>query len=143
CIDAGEAADAVLPAIFATDDTWPLYPKPDYPIRKYAEQTLGCFRSRLPQQRLALERYISGNDADGWAYNNLGYVYAESGDERTALRMVLKAVAREPANPLFHYNAGMLYRRRARATAALRHLQAAIDLDRHGTKIQSPYLAAL
>jgi lysophospholipase L1-like esterase len=143
CFDEGEESKDVLPAILATNETWARYPKYDFPIRKYANRTLACLDARLAQQRAELMSRLRTGRRDGLTYNNLGYAHAADGDLRKALSLTLKAIKQDPAEPVFHYNAGILYRRQGRPDAALGHLQEAIDLDASGTKIQSAYLAEL
>jgi lysophospholipase L1-like esterase len=143
CLDDGEAAADIVPAMLATADTAPRYPKPDHPIARYAERVLGCFTGRLDEQRARFERELGAAGAPAVVYNNLGWIQAAGGDDVAALAFVRQALERAPEAPEFHYNAGMLELRRGGAVAGAAHLQRAIDVDPSGVKIHSGYLAEL
>ena len=65
------------------------------------------------------------------AYNHLGYLYAERGENlNQALRWTQKAVELRPENGNFHDSLGWAYYQLKKYPLALRHLQLAVDLMR-------------
>lgn len=143
CLETGESANALLPALLDTDITAPRYPKYDRPIARYAGQVVRCFDGRLDEQRERFERLIASGNSDPDAYNNYGYVLARAGDGQGALTAFLKAISLAPKVPHYHYNAGLTYRRLGEEEKARAQLQAAIDLDFTSARIQSSYVAEL
>lgn len=143
CLEQGEAAGELLPALLDTDITASRYPKYDRPIGRYAGQVVRCFDGHLDEQRERFSRLVESGTKNPDVYNNFGYVLARSGDAQGALDAFLKAIELAPKVPHFHYNAGLTYRRLGDGKKALAELQAAIDLDYTSARIQSPYVAEL
>jgi lysophospholipase L1-like esterase len=143
CLDDGKASNDLLPAILNTEVTSSRYPKYDSPIAKYGTQVLRCFEGRFLDQRERLSRLAENGSTDAVVYNNLGYVYAQSGDTNNALTTSLKAIRLAPNVAAFHYNAGLLYRRLGDEDKAADHLQTSIDLDWTTPRTHSTYLAEL
>jgi lysophospholipase L1-like esterase len=143
CLEPGEAASNLLPALLNTDITAPRYPKYDLPIGRYAGQVVRCFDGHLEEQRERFSRLVESGATDPDVYNNFGYVLARSGDAQAALKAFLKAIELAPKVPHFHYNAGLTYRALGDEARAVAELQAAIELDFTSARIQSPYVTEL
>lgn len=143
CLDRGEAASALLPALLNTEITAPRYPKYERPIGRYANQVVRCFDGRIDEQRERFSQLVQAGTGDADVYNNFGYVLARSGDPQAALAAFLKAAEMAPKVPHFHYNAGLTYRRLGDEERAVAQLQAAIDLDFTSARIQSAYVSEL
>jgi lysophospholipase L1-like esterase len=143
CLDQGKASNELLPAILNTEVTSSRYPKYDFPIARYTTQVLRCFEGRLVDQRERFSRLVETGSKDAVVYNNLGYVYAQSGDKDSALSAFLNAIHLAPNVGAFHYNAGLLCRRLGDEDKAVAHLQTSIDLDWASPRIHSTYFAEL
>jgi Flp pilus assembly protein TadD len=60
--------------------------------------------------------------------DTLGYVYLQKQQADLAVPPLRDAVAKDPANPLYHYRLGLAYARSGRADAAKRELRQALEL---------------
>jgi Flp pilus assembly protein TadD len=71
------------------------------------------------------------------AYNYMGYIYAQWGDQNRAERAFKAALAMNPTDSHAHFHLGLIYAATGRNAQALEELQAALAADPHNPEIVS------
>jgi len=71
------------------------------------------------------------------AYDHLGYIYVQRGDQDRAEKVFREAVAMKSTDSHAHFNLGLIYATKGRNTQAVEELQAALAADPNNPEIQS------
>ncbi|MBY0405352.1 MAG: tetratricopeptide repeat protein, partial [Cyanobacteria bacterium] len=109
---------------------------PEKTLNDAIEQAMTLHQSgKLVEAQKEYERIIADGEEDPLVIHLLGIVHQQNGDFKKALVLFQQSLLKDPNNPTFHYNSGLLYLETLEKSKALSAFQAAV-------KLQSDYVEA-